>query len=699
MYEIIITPVNVWLVLEYCPNDELYGHLIQNGKLRVEEARKMFAQLCGAVAYTHLKHCAHRDLKLENILLDKNNNVKLCDFGFTREYEPRTLLETICGTTCYMAPEMLLHQKYSGEAVDVWSLGIILYTLIYGEMPFEEESELDSKLKITTEDPVYSEEADMPSTCQDLLKSLLSKDPKNRPTLDEILSHPFLEEHGQYQKEILSEKTPKVFSTKAEKKVLRNLRSAHVDLEALAESIVKSKCDSLAGFWALSLEKERRRESKRSHNRASLSISKYSRSSKSKAVEKSLRINPSDANSHQGRDSFSEASPKQSPRFSSPLPRSSAERRASSILQNESDAEPSQYQRRSRQNTSGSENMTDDYTTPHDISVTKKTDENVDENTTLDGSRERKLSNEYSPSTKSSMSTVLSKTKRTFIGSSHSPKKTKNSHSFKNIMLKILFPGGNKRSNRKSPHNSGDSESNNDNSQASSRNKYDTTRNNGFDSLEKSHLEDSTNTDEYLELPVGSRPNDMSRKGGGYHQRPISEISQASQLSVASQASSAPSQISQGGKSSSKRPDYNRRSTSSSLSSLVSRSRREHSKTSSTSSASLNSSPRGNRRAQSPGSPIPGFVVSRHRRHVSGPRGRFNESAVFSSSPYKTRHLRKRSPFPHNSSSQTGSLVRDKKRGSKGSVIEEGDEGEQDEDVDYDEETEDDNYNDRGRTF
>ena len=145
----------VWLVLEYCSGDELYNYLIKQGRIDNEKTQKIFAQLVGAVAYVHLQNCVHRDLKLENILLDKHENVgpiplslsdssyfglfcfsvtrtpvehllimrcpfsclqvKLCDFGFTREYEKMKLLQTFCGTVCYSAPEMVKGEKYLGQ--------------------------------------------------------------------------------------------------------------------------------------------------------------------------------------------------------------------------------------------------------------------------------------------------------------------------------------------------------------------------------------------------------------------------------------------------------------------------------------------------------------------------------------------------------------------------------------------------------
>lgn len=256
------------------PGDDLYLYLVKKGRLPQEETKKVIAQLTGAVAYTHAQNCAHRDLKLENILLDKHNDVKLADFGFTREYSPHSLLETVCGTTCYMAPEMLMHKKYSGEAVDVWSLGVILYTLLFGEMPFEEDVELETKMKILSDEPRYPD-PEIIGHPLSLVQSMLSKDPRTRPSLTNILNNPWLEKHGSTQRDILNEKEPKPFSTRAEKRLIRTFRAAHFDMDKVAESVLLAKCDPTAGLWALSLRREMKIESKRS-NRASLNITKLS---------------------------------------------------------------------------------------------------------------------------------------------------------------------------------------------------------------------------------------------------------------------------------------------------------------------------------------------------------------------------------------------------------------------------------------
>lgn len=208
----------------------------------------------------------HRDLKLENILLDRHENVKLCDFGFTREYEGKaSYLQTYCGTVCYAAPEMLKGEKYAGEKVDVWSLGVILYALITGELPFDEDDDNETKIKILGEEPNYPDSISVEA--KTLLGVLLSKRPLLRPSLAEILAHPFLAEHAPQQRAILKLQQPAPFTTKLEKDTLDRMRSAGVDIDKVIENVLSQRCDSLAGWWALLIEKEERKEARREQKR------------------------------------------------------------------------------------------------------------------------------------------------------------------------------------------------------------------------------------------------------------------------------------------------------------------------------------------------------------------------------------------------------------------------------------------------
>ena len=266
LYEVIVTESLVWLVLEYCPGDELYNHLLTHGRMEVAKVQKIFTQLVGAVSYVHSKACVHRDLKLENILLDKHENVKLVDFGFTREYQGTTsYLQTWCGTVCYSAPEMLKGEKYAGEKVDVWSLGIILYALLTGELPWDEDDDTETKMKILNEEPNCPEY--IPEPAKELIKKLLSKRPLLRPALGDVLKDLWLAEHAPGQQEILKLQQPAPFSTQLEKDTLQRMRSAGVDIDMVIEHVLAQRCDSLAGWWALLIEKEQRKEKRRERKR------------------------------------------------------------------------------------------------------------------------------------------------------------------------------------------------------------------------------------------------------------------------------------------------------------------------------------------------------------------------------------------------------------------------------------------------
>ncbi|KZT25853.1 Pkinase-domain-containing protein [Neolentinus lepideus HHB14362 ss-1] len=189
LYEVIATESSIWLVTELCSGGELFDYLAEKGRLNEDETRIIFGQLCLAVAYIHDRGIVHRDLKLENVLLDERCRVKLGDFGFTREFDRGVLLETFCGTTGYASPEMLEGRKYLGPEVDIWSLGIILYTLLTGTLPFDDDEESmmrEMVIKGKFEDPEW-----LSDDARDLIKRILVKDPSQRLQIPQILSHPW----------------------------------------------------------------------------------------------------------------------------------------------------------------------------------------------------------------------------------------------------------------------------------------------------------------------------------------------------------------------------------------------------------------------------------------------------------------------------------------------------------------------------
>ncbi|KAF9105479.1 hypothetical protein BGX29_012150 [Mortierella sp. GBA35] len=188
LHEVLTTESKIYLVTEYCPKGELLEALIRDGRCKPSLAKRWFRQICLAIQYCHSRKIVHRDLKLENILLDSQNNIKLIDFGFTRECESKKLLESYCGSAAYTAPEIIVGKKYSGPEADIWSLGVILYTLLAGYLPFDDDNES------VVQDKIVDLDYEMPSElfckdAQDLIQSILKEDPKERFSIEQILAH------------------------------------------------------------------------------------------------------------------------------------------------------------------------------------------------------------------------------------------------------------------------------------------------------------------------------------------------------------------------------------------------------------------------------------------------------------------------------------------------------------------------------
>ena len=174
-------------------------------------------------------------------------------------------LQTFCGTVCYSAPEMLKGEKYAAEKVDVWSLGIILFALLTGELPFDDDDDLVTKHKILSDEPKFPDT--MPPDARALISQLLSKRPLLRPTIADILTNPFLTEHAPQQQAVLKLTRPLPFTTDLEKLTLERMRSAGVDIDRVIENVLGQRCDALAGWWALLIEKEERKEKRRERKR------------------------------------------------------------------------------------------------------------------------------------------------------------------------------------------------------------------------------------------------------------------------------------------------------------------------------------------------------------------------------------------------------------------------------------------------
>ncbi|GFR13002.1 hypothetical protein TNCT_708211 [Trichonephila clavata] len=185
LFQVIETEKTLYLVMEYASGGEVFDYLVAHGRMKEKEARAKFRQIVSAVQYCHQKRIIHRDLKAENLLLDGEMNIKIADFGFSNEFVPGQKLDTFCGSPPYAAPELFQGKKYDGPEVDVWSLGVILYTLVSGSLPFDganlkelRERVLRGKYRI----PFY-----MSTDCENLLKKFLVLNPSKRASLEAIM--------------------------------------------------------------------------------------------------------------------------------------------------------------------------------------------------------------------------------------------------------------------------------------------------------------------------------------------------------------------------------------------------------------------------------------------------------------------------------------------------------------------------------
>ncbi|XP_069366540.1 MAP/microtubule affinity-regulating kinase 4 isoform X4 [Paralichthys olivaceus] len=185
LFEVIETDKTLYLIMEYASGGEVFDYLVSHGRMKEVEARAKFRQIVSAVHYCHTKKIVHRDLKAENLLLDADANIKIADFGFSNEFTLGNKLDTFCGSPPYAAPELFQGKKYDGPEVDVWSLGVILYTLVSGSLPFDgqnlkelRERVLRGKYRV----PFY-----MSTDCEGILRRFLVLNPAKRCTLEQVM--------------------------------------------------------------------------------------------------------------------------------------------------------------------------------------------------------------------------------------------------------------------------------------------------------------------------------------------------------------------------------------------------------------------------------------------------------------------------------------------------------------------------------
>lgn len=192
LHQTIETPHDIILVMEYVEGADLFERIVGHSDKRYgeTEGRAIFAQLAEAIEYCHRHRVIHRDLKPENVMVGVDGSIKLIDFGFANMYHPRGYLETNCGSPLYAAPEIVQGVRYVGPEVDVWSLGVILFAILTGTLPFEDEQLKGLYAKICAGS--YTIPSFLSAGARDLIRKMLCVDPLKRLTIEQVVSHPWV---------------------------------------------------------------------------------------------------------------------------------------------------------------------------------------------------------------------------------------------------------------------------------------------------------------------------------------------------------------------------------------------------------------------------------------------------------------------------------------------------------------------------
>ena len=186
IYEVIENDFYFFIVMEYATGGELFNYIVLKEKLSEKETSFFFFQIIQGVRKIHEKKICHRDIKPENLLLSRKNVIKIIDFGLSSEYDE--VLETPCGSPCYASPEMIKGQKYKGLSVDLWACGVILFAMLFGYLPFDDNDNniLFKKILDCEIDFPEEKEIDVGKDAIDLINKILNPDPEKRIGIDEV---------------------------------------------------------------------------------------------------------------------------------------------------------------------------------------------------------------------------------------------------------------------------------------------------------------------------------------------------------------------------------------------------------------------------------------------------------------------------------------------------------------------------------
>ncbi|KAG9487456.1 hypothetical protein GDO78_007358 [Eleutherodactylus coqui] len=235
----------VYIVMELCTQGDLLEFIKSRGPMPEDVARKLFYQIATAVKYCHDIDIVHRDLKCENILLDQEFNIKLSDFGFARRLVHNSngkmlLSETFCGSPAYAAPEVLQGIPYEPKIYDIWSLGVILFIMLYGSLPYD-DSNIQKMLRVQKQHHIdFPCSKHLSSDCKDIILRMLQPDVHRRLTIDEILNHVWLQPLSK-AKEDKANQDKAAHNSEAQKKIQTTLEEKRFQERLLQQDQAKKE--------------------------------------------------------------------------------------------------------------------------------------------------------------------------------------------------------------------------------------------------------------------------------------------------------------------------------------------------------------------------------------------------------------------------------------------------------------------------
>ncbi|XP_018605421.2 serine/threonine-protein kinase SIK1 [Scleropages formosus] len=249
LYQVMETKDMLYIVTEYAKNGEMFDYLTTNGRMSEGEARQKFWQILTAVEYCHAHHIVHRDLKTENLLLDANMNIKLADFGFGNFYHSGEPLSTWCGSPPYAAPEVFEGKEYQGPQLDIWSLGVVLYVLVCGLLPFDGPNLPALRQRVTEgrfRIPFF-----MSQECENLIRKMLVVDPAKRISIAQIKQHRWMQSDPVAPCLVLSDYGSNLGDYNEQ--VLTIMQALGIDRQKTIESLQKSSYNHFSAIYYLLL--------------------------------------------------------------------------------------------------------------------------------------------------------------------------------------------------------------------------------------------------------------------------------------------------------------------------------------------------------------------------------------------------------------------------------------------------------------